>query len=336
MIVTLSLGGSIMTEDLTIGALNKTTPIKLGKVHLILWAKGSDANTFHHAAKTLEKDYKKHYPTDRVIVKSFAHGKDFVDAINVFPDNSIVSLDVASHGNMFGVHISKKKSNSPAPKHHLYWHPALRHTSMEAIHGKKPQTVDDAVVVEEQMLGLYKDEDGLEWAARFFNQNKCTEINSDLESTIIEKAKSFFRSHEKSSALKVIGATAKETILMSDSCKTSIHENIRFIKDINTKKFTDKIFVEFHGCRIGEVIPVITDFKDNFAEQLAEHLSGNPTVVAHINNNNPNNSKNGNQNDYRHNKIRIYKHTPLTLGFDATSGVPVERWGLKMPNSSTP
>lgn len=325
-----------MSESTTTGELNTTTPVTIGKIHLILWAQGSDANTFHHSALTLQKDYKKHYPKDRVIVKSFAHGKEFVDTVNSFPDNSIISLDVSSHGNMFGVHISEKSKNSPAPEHHLYWHPALRHKSMEIFHGKKPQTVDDTIIMEEQMLGLYKDEAGLEWAARFFNQNKCMDDNSTLKNTIIDEAKMFFESHKNSSSTKVITATIKKTIWMSDSCKTAMNKNIRFIKDINKSKFMKNLFVEFHGCRIGEELPVIVTLKDNFAEELAEHLGGSPTVVAHINNNNPNNSKNGNQNDYRHNKVRIYKHTTGTFGLDATSANPIERWGLEIPNSSTP
>ncbi len=305
-------------------------------VHLILWAEGSDANTFHHAATVLEKDYKKHYPNHKVVVESFAHGRDFVDIINIQNDNSIASLDVASHGNMFGVHISQKGIKVPAPEHHLYWHPALRHKSMQAVHGKNPQTVDDAVYMEEQMLGLYKDEDGLEWAAVFFNQNKCMESSPKLPINNIENAKSFFNLLNNANAIEVITAIVKQNGLPSEGCETGIHKSIRFISDINKNKFKKETYIEFHGCRIGEELPVISNLIDNFAEELAEYLSGSPTVVAHIENNNPNNSKNGNQNDYRHNKVRVYTQTWWSLGWNAASDDLVERWGLEIPNSSTP
>ncbi len=103
-----------------------------------------------------------------------------------------------------------------------------------------------------------------------------------------------------------------------------------YLKDIKFSNFARDAFVEFHGCRTAEVIPGLnTYFKDNFAKQFSEHLPSAAVVVGHILNSNPNKNPNGKSSDYRHGRIRAYKHGNLI--HDA-----VERRELKLPNSSTP
>ncbi len=304
------------------------------KIHLILYANvGKDKNTFKHASLTLKKDYKKHYPNDKVVIKGFTSGLEFVNIIDEFDDNSIVSLDVVSHGNMFGVHVSKKLDPPIfAPEHHLYWHPALRHKSMTQHTGKSEQTVEDAKFMEEKVIGLYTNRVGVELVARFFNQNTGEDSPPPLTAEQISKAKEYSESIKDSDAKEVLLTTYKKTLFTKSR---KLNREIKFIEDLDKDKFDSNVFVEFHGCRIGEELPVLSRINENFAEELAEYLDGEPTVVAHISNNNPNN-KNGNQNDYRHNKVRVYTQNYFTLLTGASSDKPVERLGLKFPNSSTP
>ena len=215
-------------------------------VHLILWVKGKDTNTFQAAAKTLEKDYNKHYQSleHKIVTKSFTHGRDFVDIIDLFEDNSILSLDVISHGNMFGIHVSEKISPEPAPEHHLYWHPGLRHKVMKQFNGKAPQTVDDAIMMEEKMLGIYKGQGGLEWAARFFNQKKCATKRKPLKPDTISKAKDFFKEYEslknddRWEIVKMFSSISFNSPSDSEDCPSGgLNKDIRFIEDINKKKF---------------------------------------------------------------------------------------------------
>jgi len=106
--------------------------------------------------------------------------------------------------------------------------------------------------------------------------------------------------------------------------------DIRNLTDIHFKNFTKNAFVEFHGCRTAEVIPVMNSyFKDNFAKEFSDNLSNEAVVVGHINNSNPNYSPNSKKSDYRHGKIRAYKGGRLIQD-------KVERSSLKFINSSTP
>lgn len=313
-------------------------------IHLILWAKGKDTGTFSAAAETLKKDYLRYYQSlgHKIIIKGFAHGRDFIDIIDLFEDNSILSLDVISHGNMFGIHVSEKIPPEPAPEHHLYWHPGLRHRVMKQFNGKDPQTVDDAIIMEEKMLGIYKGEDGLEWAARFFNQKKCTTERKPLNPDTISKAKKFFKEYETLKnddwigILKMLSLISLFSPLNSEDCPSgSLNKGIRFIKDVNKKKFHREVFVEFHGCRIGEEVRFVDYIKDSFAEEFAEHLDGNPTVVAHTENNFPNGHP-VNQNDYRRGPVRVYTQNPWLLDLDASGKKAEDRWQLKFKYSSTP
>ena len=103
----------------------------------------------------------------------------------------------------------------------------------------------------------------------------------------------------------------------------------RVLSDIDFLKFTNDAFVEFHGCRIAEIIPVMNSyFSDNFAKQFSDALPVNCIVVGHITNSNPNLNPNGKGSDYRHGKVRAYQGGSLL--HDA-----VDRRGLKFVNSST-
>jgi hypothetical protein len=124
------------------------------KFHLIIHTdsiKKSDVNTFQNAALVLFRDYQKHYgpskhETKRVFVKT---GQEIVETIKNHPVGSIVSIDVVSHGNQGGVHISKKLKK-PIESGIIQ---KRAHVQMRK--HDKPQTEEDAEFIEESMHGLY-------------------------------------------------------------------------------------------------------------------------------------------------------------------------------------
>jgi len=106
--------------------------------------------------------------------------------------------------------------------------------------------------------------------------------------------------------------------------------DINYLNKIEFNRFANSSVVEFHGCRTAEFIPGLNSWiKDNFAKNFSDSLKGKGIVIGHITNSSPNKHPNGNDNDYRYGKVRIYKNGSMTK--DA-----VERWGLKFENSSTP
>lgn len=103
-----------------------------------------------------------------------------------------------------------------------------------------------------------------------------------------------------------------------------------YLKEIDFSKFSANSVVEFHGCRTGEIVPILnTWIKDNFAKNFSDSLGDKGIVIGHITNSSPDKNPNGNVNDYRYGKVRVYKN-----GSTIKDGV--ERWGLKFENSSTP
>ncbi len=138
------------------------------RLRLILHADSlekSGRHTFEGAAQTLKLDYKKHYPGDRVFVFFVRTGAEIAAVINACVDRSIVSLDIASHGNQGGVHISRKLPK-PIPSSLLQGgsHYLARRNSA------KPQSVADATMIEESMHGLYTDPTAQVVVAAYFNQ----------------------------------------------------------------------------------------------------------------------------------------------------------------------
>ena len=270
-------------------------------IRLILFAsqsiKPSDVHTFKNAAKTVADDYKKHYPSDTVLLKGFSNGKELVRAISSQNDKSIYSLDVVSHGNQGGIHIAKKLSppeKSPVAK--AYYHHQLRGRNGLNLDPQYPQTKQDAEFMEESMHGLYTNNTVATWVSRYYNQ-------------------------------KLI----KKQGILSDEYM----EGIATIGEIPFSRFVSGAFVEFHGCRAAEKIPYLNDIFDNFTKDFADKMPSESIVVGHTTNNFPNNHPGGRKNDYRHNKIRVYQ-----AGWYSSSALydekPIERWGKKFQNSSTP
>ena len=106
--------------------------------------------------------------------------------------------------------------------------------------------------------------------------------------------------------------------------------DIAYIKEIDFGKFSANSVVEFHGCRTAENVPILnTWIKDNFAKNFSDKLGEKGIVVGHITNSSPDKNPNGNANDYRYGKVRIYRNGRILKD-------GIERWGLKFENSSTP
>ena len=254
----------------------------MGTTRLILHTdsrKQSDINTFRNAAITLAKTYKIKYPKQAYIVKVIfvKNGKEIVDAINAVGRNNLVSLDIVSHGNQGGIHISRNlKPPEKAGLIKQNVHFQIRKES------DNPQTMSDAEYMEESMHGLYTDKVSRLGVSYYYNQ---TYDSSPFIATL---------------------------------------------DDIKFDVFSENAVIEFHGCRTAEIIPILnTWLKDNFAAKFSSKLGKKGTVIGHITNTAPDKNPNGNVNDYRYGKVRIYKDGELLKD-------SIERWKYKLPNSSTP
>ena len=266
----------------------------LKKIHLIFYAPGRDKNTFHHASLILKKDYDRHYPDDITKIIDFSDGEDLVEKINTQDKNSIISLDIVSHGNQAGIHISKKL----LPPELSYF--TKRNAHMK-IRGKSEK---EAEYMEEYMIGLYSGKTGAIGISYYYNQK-------------------LFKDESTWGRLK------------GKIDGSNMNDGIALLNEIKSNRFTSNAFIEFHGCRVAEYQSILNDFKDNFAEDFAEYIGKNCTVVGHIENNFPDKHPE-NPNDYRHNKVRIYGKTAWYRLGDAKESDPIERWGLQLKNSSTP
>ena len=102
------------------------------------------------------------------------------------------------------------------------------------------------------------------------------------------------------------------------------------LDELRMSAFDPRCFLEFHGCKTAEVVPVLNEyFNNNFAKEFSGRLGPACTTVGHIVNSAPDKNPNGNENDYRYGRVRVYRGGNLVQ--DA-----VERWGMKLNNSSTP
>ncbi|MCP4430456.1 MAG: hypothetical protein GY806_05710 [Gammaproteobacteria bacterium] len=140
--------------------------------------KQSDINTFRNAAITLSKSYKSKYPSQINSVKVIfvKNGKEIVSAINAVGRGNLVSLDIVSHGNQGGIHISRNL-NPPVKAGFLKQnaHYQIRKNS------DNPQTMKDAKYMEESMHGLYADKISRLGVSYYYNQ---TYDNSPFISTL--------------------------------------------------------------------------------------------------------------------------------------------------------
>jgi len=261
------------------------------RVHLIIHTdstKKSDVATFRNAALTLKKDYQRHYPADAVQVEMVHTGRELVEKMNAMPDGSIASLDICSHGNQGGIHISRKLAK-PVPSGLIQsWaHVKIRENS------DRPQSAEDAKMIEESIHGLYSDRMARKAVSYYYNQT-----------------------HKMKEA---------------DNGEKVDNEDTAYISHIDADKFAkDGVFVEFHGCRTAEHVAVFNDYlKENFACNFSEKIGTRGIVLGHIFNAAPDKNPNGNRDDYRYGKIRSYVNGKLNHDH-------VERFGLRIPHSSTP
>ena len=241
--------------------------------------KQTDVNTFRAAAMTLKKSYQTKYAlsNDTIKVQFVKSGKDIVREINSIGKGNLVSLDIVSHGNQGGIHISRdmsKPEKSGLIKRNA--HVLIRRYS------DRPQTEEDAEYMEESMHGLYSDYASKVGVSYYYNQK------------------------------------------LSDST------DIATLDDIDFSVFSKNAFVEFHGCRTAEVVPILNTYlKNNFAENFSSNLDKDATVIGHITNAAPDKNPNGNVNDYRYGKVRMYQGGKMIKD-------GVSRSTLMIYNSSTP
>lgn len=241
--------------------------------------KQSDVNTFKAAAIAIKKSYQLKYSTNQHEIKLIfvKNGKEITTTINSVGKGKLVSLDIISHGNQGGIHISRdipKPVKSDIIKRNA--HVMIRRNS------DRPQSMEDAEYMEESMHGLYSDYASKIGVSYYYNQ------------------------------------------IVADSTDIATLSNIKF------EVFSDAAVVEFHGCRTAEIVPVLNTYlKDNFAKNFSDNLNKSAVVIGHITNSAPNKNPNGNSNDYRYGKVRIYKNGKLVKD-------NVERSKLNFQNSSTP
>ena len=239
----------------------------------------SHENTFHSAAKTVKADYAKAYKADTILMKKVNNGPEIVKIIGDQEPQSIISLDIFSHGNQAGIHIAKKLPKPiKAGLVQARFHVAFRSG------GPNPQTEADAEFMEESMQGLYTDSVGRTGVSYYYNQS--------------------------------LGPESKTSLL----------------KDIDFTKFADNAYVEFHGCKTAEVDPMLNKMlaRKNFAQEFSAAMKKGGFVVGHTTNSAPNRHPvNKSKSDYRYGKVRAYKDGKLEHD-------NVQRWGLKLTNSSTP
>lgn len=129
--------------------------------------KKSDVNTFRAAALTLAKIYKAKYAkqNDTIKVVFVSNGLEIANAINSVQAGKIITLDIISHGNQGGIHISRNLL-SPVKSGFIQRqaHVALRKYS------DRPQTMGDAEYIEESMHGLYSDYFSKVGVSYYYNQ----------------------------------------------------------------------------------------------------------------------------------------------------------------------
>lgn len=104
--------------------------------------------------------------------------------------------------------------------------------------------------------------------------------------------------------------------------------DIAYLSEIKFDRFADNSIVEFHGCSTAEIIPILNAWiKDNFVKNFSDNMGEKGIVIGHITNSSPDKNPNGNLNDYRYGKVRVYKNGSLIKD-------KVERSGLKFLHSS--
>lgn len=133
----------------------------------------ADVNTFESAALNLKKDYIGKYKSDTVQAVFVKSGKEIAEYLNKQGRDSVISLDIVSHGNQGGIHIARKlespvNSGFIQKRAHVRW----RETS------DNPQTEEDADMIEESMHGLYTNWRAKKGVSYYYNQT-C-EHSSDI------------------------------------------------------------------------------------------------------------------------------------------------------------
>lgn len=182
--------------------------------------KTSDAHTFRAAAFTLEKDYNSIYPNDLVKTVLIKSGHDLVSTINNEARDTIISLDVVSHGNQGGIHIARKLV-----------HPVKSGVIQKSAHYKirrysdSPQSIEQADLIEQSMHGLYTDWFAKKGVSYYYNQTYANSTDTRYLSSI------------------EFNRFSNEGFVEFHGCRTAEHIPgfNNYFKDNFAKQFSDKI-----------------------------------------------------------------------------------------------
>ncbi len=138
------------------------------KVRLVLHTDSiaqSDVYTFQSAGMFLAKEYRSKYPKDTVVIQLVRSGREIVSVINNQLDESIISLDIISHGNQGGIHIARRL-RQPVTSGIIQ---RRIHVSMRQ-NTAIPQDAEEAKFIEESIHGLYSDWLSKVGVAYYYNQ----------------------------------------------------------------------------------------------------------------------------------------------------------------------
>ncbi len=201
-----------------------------------------DVNTFRAAAASLAKAYKARYANKKdniklVFVKS---GVDIANAINSIQAGKIITLDIVSHGNQGGIHISRNLS--PPIKSGIIQKRA--HVEIRK-YSDRPQTVEDAEYIEESMHGLYSDYFSKVGVSYYYNQT------FDRSADIANLSDIKFDRFADSAVVEFHGCRTAEIVPILNS----------FIKDNFAKNFSDSL--KNRGIVIGHITNTAPDKNPN-------------------------------------------------------------------------
>jgi RHS repeat-associated protein len=256
------------------------------KVRLIVHTahrKLSDQNTFDNVAKDLEIFYRSlNEKNVEVLPREFAEtGKEIVAFINAQDDDSILSLDIFSHSNLGGIHISQNIEPQLSPDYKRQLHDWIR----------DDQDASDAEFMEESYHGLYSDPAAAWGVSVYFNQVEGPGIAYLPE---IDFAK--------------FTADAK---IEFHGCKTAMEleeKQIEAIKAYVDARLWLKLIIR--GLEIDLASIQVTNFARLFSEKLGAAGKVEAKVTGHVGKSGPP-EKGPGGNSYQYGHRRVYQNGEL-------------------------
>ena len=256
------------------------------KVRLIVHTahrKLSDQNTFDNVAKDLEEKYRKlNEKNVEVLPREFAEtGKEIVEFINAQDDDSILSLDIFSHSNLGGIHISRNIKPQLSPDYKRQLHDWIR----------DDQNASDAEFMEESYHGLFSDPAAAWGVSVYFNQ-----VAGDGIAYLPEIDFAKFTTDAK---------------VEFHGCKTAMEleeKDIEAIKAyVDTRPWLQLII---RGLRIDPASIQVTNFARRFSEKLGAAGKTEAKVTGHVGKSGPP-EKGPGGNSYQYGHRRVYQNGEL-------------------------